>query len=784
MKILAPPKIHLLGILSLFLVSSFAFAQGETNQEEDRPKIGLVLSGGGAKGMAHVGVIKAMEQAGLRADYVVGTSMGSVVGGLYALGYSSEELEEIIRGIDWDLLLSNRVSFEDISFEEKEYYNRYLLEFPVVDRKIAFPSGLIEGQALLDVLHYYTWPSLEYENFDDFPIPFRCVATDISTGKPIIFDQGYLQDALRSSIAIPTVFSPFQLDSTAVVDGGVVNNFPVDVVRSMGADIVIGVNVSDEDFLSSDELESFAEILMQLAMAESLRRTSDNIADTDIYIKPDLGPYSTGSFGDYNEILKLGDEAGQAFLLEFESLAERIGMNEPVNNLDFQSVPIKINTISVKGNRIISDPLILSKLSIKSGQQVTRDDLRYGIDMIFGINAFYRADYALKPTEQGTYDVEIIVKEKPATLLSTAIHYDNQFSAGILLNLTARDWLGKLSRSVFLLDISENPKFRFDYYKYTGETKRFAFNGRINFLNSELPQYEEGQVTEVFGERNFRMEANIISTSSLKQSFYLGMVFENSRSRAKINVSIPEDIRSANQGYLGFRFLHYRNSQNDRNFPTRGAESMIEPVFHFSEWTNVKLKSGIDSVFLDLLGTPIGIPADDFEDFVQNLAPDPYMRFYARYSKFIPLSQNIQFLPSLASGISLGIDQEFKNFHEFFVGGFQNLRFNDTPFWGLNYGEVTTPNFLKLGVGFQFIPLKKIYLRAGANYLAYSDYVPLDDSDFADRVFQDESLFGYGLDLSYQSIVGPITVGVSSNSSDSKLRGYFSLGFSFAYSDR
>lgn len=186
--------------LALFLVSlvgiwgkAEAFQQGNT--AGDQPKIGLVLSGGGAKGMAHVGIIRTLEMAGVRPDFVVGTSMGSVVGGLYAMGYNADELEQIIRSIDWDMIISNRVSFQNIAFEEKEYYNRYLVELPIRNGKISLPSGLIEGQMLSEVLHYYTWPARKYKHFDEFPIPFRCIATNISNSKPVIFEEGYLHDA-------------------------------------------------------------------------------------------------------------------------------------------------------------------------------------------------------------------------------------------------------------------------------------------------------------------------------------------------------------------------------------------------------------------------------------------------------------------------------------------------------------------------------------------------------------------------------------------------------------
>lgn len=768
--------------IALIFSLQLSAQQVPRGSEAERPKLGLVLSGGGAKGMAHVGVIKAMEKAGLKADYVVGTSMGSVVGGLYALGYNSEELEQIIRSIDWELLLSNRVSFETISFEEKEYYNRYLLEFPITEGKISFRSGLIEGQTLSDVLHYYTWPANNYVSFDEFPIPFRCVATDISTAQPIVFDSGYLHSALRSSIAIPTVFSAYDLDSTAVVDGGVVNNFPVDVAREMGADIVIGVNVSEEDFVASKDLGSFAAILMQLAMSESLRRTKDNIAATDIYIKPDLGVYSTGSFNAYAEILRLGDEAGEAFYPQFKALADSLGMNEPAPGIGEKVPAVVVNDVQIVGNKLISTDLIRSKLDIAPNQVLSREQLEYAVNMVFGINAFYKVDYSLEPNGGVGFDLKIRVKEKPATLLYSTFHYDNQFSAGIVLNLTKRDWIGKSSRTVIVADISENPKFRFDYYKYTGEQKKFAFNARFNTLRQELPQYEEGKVTELIVERKNNAAIGLLSTSSLRQAFFFGAAYESSRSSGKLTINVPEEVRNVYQRYAGLRFRYYRNSQDDRNFPTRGAESIIQPIVNLRSWIGVNLRNGADSVVFGDSG--LALPAEFFEEFIESLAPDAHLVLYTKYSKFFSFGKKFQIEPEVAAGITFGSTVEGSIYNEFLIGGFQNIQLTDTRFWGLNYAEITTPNFVKAGLEFQYIPINKIYLRGGVNWLGISDYVPIDDQDFSSLIFRDASYLGYGVDLSYQSILGPITVGVSRNTSDNEFRGYFSLGFSFGYTDR
>ena len=295
------------------------------SQETKHPKIGVVLSGGGAKGIAHIGILKALEEEGIRPDFIVGTSMGSIIGGLYSLGYNADQLDSIIRQIDWDLVLSNNIPYNYISFEEKQYYTRYLVSLSFKDGKLALPSGMIEGQMLGQVLNRYTWPAMKYDNFDEFPIPFRCVATDVSTAEPIIFKDGSLAEALRASMAIPTVFTAADLDSTLAVDGGVLDNFPVDVVKRMGADYVIGVNVSDEGLEKAKDIGSMTGILMQVAMFPSLKKVKSDIKKCDIYIKPDLKDYSTGSFSSYAEILELGYVAGEKARPKFHELAQEIG---------------------------------------------------------------------------------------------------------------------------------------------------------------------------------------------------------------------------------------------------------------------------------------------------------------------------------------------------------------------------------------------------------------------------------------------------------------------------
>jgi NTE family protein len=772
-------------LLSLLFVFVVLFLQAQEKENPDRPKIGLVLSGGGAKGMAHVGILRYMEKAGIRPDFIVGTSMGSVVGGLYALGYSADELEQIILNIDWDILITNRVGLNDIAFEEKEYYNRYLVELPILNGKVSLPSGLIHGQMLSETLHYYTWPANNIESFDDFPIPFRCITTDVKTGEGIVLKDGYLHDALRASIAIPTFFTPFDMDSTLVVDGGVVNNFPVDVVKEMGADIVIGVNVGDEDFLNPKDIGTFSGILMQIAMSKSYSRLRQNIQDSDIYIKPDLKNYSTGSFSKFKEILELGDLSGQKYAQKFIDLADSLEVFTPTSGIGLDVDPIKIKEIEVRGNKLISQVLIRSKLNIKVGDLVTRQELREGMSRVFGINAFYNVDYSLIKAEEETYKLLIRANEKSRSLLFASVHYDNQFSAGFLINLTMRDVLGKSSRSIFLADISQNPKFRFDHYKYIGQQKKFAFNLKLNYLNQQAPVYEDGKETDINVNKEGRIGAHILSTQSLKETFVFGGFFENNQSKSKFNVATPSDVKNAVRNFMGIRFMYYRNSLNDRNYATRGAEAIVEPVFMFNNNFRINLNDGVDTLVIGEGDTQLEIPAQDIPFLTDLLAPKGYFAFYFKYIKYFPLARNLQVMPTVATGLTFSNESAFKVFDGFIAGGHQRVRFNDTRIWGLNYRELVVPNFAKLGVEFQFLPVNSILLRTGANFVGYSEHVPLRDGNGSIlSEMQSNHVFGYGVDVTYKSLFGPIIAGVGSNNTDRNLRFYLSIGFSFGYSDR
>ncbi len=225
-------------LVSLFLLSTpfSVIAQDSVN----RPELGLALSGGGSHGLAHIGVLKVMEEAGLRPDYISGVSMGAIIGSLYSLGYSADTLQTLFNKTDLGLAMSDRIPENKIIYQEKKHFHNSILALPITPTKLILPPGLIQGQQVENFLSYFLWPAADIDDFTELPIPFCCLSTDILTGEKVLFDSGYLPDAIRASIGIPSVFAPFKIDSMLLVDGGVARNFAVSELRNMGADIVIG----------------------------------------------------------------------------------------------------------------------------------------------------------------------------------------------------------------------------------------------------------------------------------------------------------------------------------------------------------------------------------------------------------------------------------------------------------------------------------------------------------------------------------------------------------------
>ena len=373
------PRILIL-IFSLILVSS-AIAQ-----EGVRPKVGLVLSGG-AKGLAHIGVIKVLEESGIQADIVTGTSMGSIIGALHAIGYHGTELTRVNQEADWSILLTNDIPFNRIFLPEKYDYNRFSLNIPVGSEGFEIPSGLIDGQELSLIFSRLTFRTAGTESFDDYPLPYRCIAADIVHAKPLVFDSGDLATAMRSSMAIPSVFSPVQTDSnTLLVDGGVYRNFPVQEAIDLGADFIIGIYVGFPDKVNADELNGLPSILARTTLLSGTRDVASQTELVDLLIVPDLGEYGTSSFSKGKEIQELGEKAARSIFPALKELADSINSLGPTP--DQKSLPqndsVWITDIRIDNLKQSRKDFVFKKTGLEGGMWVTPEIIEEAIHLASG----------------------------------------------------------------------------------------------------------------------------------------------------------------------------------------------------------------------------------------------------------------------------------------------------------------------------------------------------------------------------------------------------------------
>ena len=379
--------------IAALLVFSGALRGAAAPAGEERPKIGLALSGGGARGAAHIGVLKVLEKYNVPVDYIAGTSMGALIGGLYASGVSPAELERIISEIDWTDAFLDAIARSDRSFRRKRDDDLYLVRQKpgITSDGLRFPRGILDGQKIDLLLRRLTLPVVAIRDFDDLGIPFRAVAADLETGEAVVLGEGDLALALRASMSLPAVFVPREINGRPLIDGGVSVNLPVDVVRSMGADIVIAVDISTP-IARLEDIVSVLNVVDQLSSFLTQRNTTLQIASlgpSDIFIQPDLGNIGTGSFGRAVEAIPAGLKAAEAAAGRLSELA--IPPDEYAARLAGRSarreLPI-INEVRVSNNSRLSDEVIRARLAVEEGARLDIDRLEENLEQIYGLELF------------------------------------------------------------------------------------------------------------------------------------------------------------------------------------------------------------------------------------------------------------------------------------------------------------------------------------------------------------------------------------------------------------
>jgi NTE family protein len=747
-------------ITLLFSLVHLALAQ-------DEPKIGLVLSGGGARGMAHIGVLKVLEEAGIYPDFITGTSMGSVVGGLYALGYTADELDSITKTADWNVILSNDIDYRNVAYEEKEYFGRYLLELPTEGLTPSLPKGVLDGQNLFKLFSDLTRPAHDIHDFDSLPIPYRAIATDIETGKSVTLSKGSLTNSIRASMAIPSVFTPVEIDGKLLVDGGLVRNFPVTEAKDLGADIIIGVFVST-DLNKKEDLESLVDILFQSSFVMSAYDSREQTELVDFYIEPNLDGYSSSSFNEADSIVSRGYQSAIEFRERFERLYDSLTLaGKTFKKPERLPMPESylLNDIRVNGNMELSDEFIKGRLPVKEGVRTSLVEIDKAVDRIYGTRYFSKVGYNLFEAEDGKFDLVFNVEEKESHQLKFAVHYNNEIRAGINLNYTSRNNLLPNSRFVAEVDLAENVRIDLSYLKYSGKRQLSAVSLNYDYINSILPIFSDNLELANFSHN--RHDAFIRFQSTNRPDMSIGIDYLWSFSDLKPRVTESLDfIKRADILTNTIKLFYEYITFNKPFLPMQGVD------FRFEMGTTLLNNS---EVKYNDRSTP------DEEDIVDEAFRSENFYFARLVStSYIPFSSNVS-LVAEADLIYTSSERTGIN-HQYGIGGFYNNYILTTSFWGAQFYQYSADNFLKLALALQFKTGKNLYFKIQGNYLdsRYPLYwIEPNTSRQVESFDGDPSLLGYGIGIAFNSILGPLQFNVGSTEKTDQFR--FGLGIGYWY---
>ena len=748
-----------------------------------RPTVALVLSGGGAKGAAHVGVIKYLESIGMPIDIVMGTSMGGLVGGIYALGYDADHLDSIIRNIDWDMALSDKVPRDYLSYSSIKYKEKYALSFPFLYDKNEYlhmkgadqdymrraddihfgagqadatsmvkdnllgslPSGMVYGQNVNNILSSLSVGYQDVIDFYDLPIPFLCVATDLVSGTAKIWTKGKLNTALRSTMSIPGLFAPVRVDGMVLVDGGMRNNYPTDLAKKVGADIVIGVNLSD-GYKNYNQINNLADIIN--TGIDMLGRSSfeSNVDIPDVNIKPDLHEYNMLSFdtNSIDTIINRGYQAAMAVADKLDSVKAVVGAdktmlrNDPAQDIRLRKV--LVSGVEITGVDDNESLYLMKKIKVGAGSRMGNEEIEDAVATIFGTNAFDYVNYELVGDEE-PYRLKFNCKRGPVCQLGLGGRFDTEEIVSVLINLgwgvhkiqgSSLDFTGK---------VGTNPNANVTYSYISPKGLSFNVMAGVRYTDRN---------TFSIGDNRFRINfldvRQEIYLSNFKWStFFLKTGFRNDYYNVSSLMAEQAfgdyDVNQLSNDYVTFFFDARKDSFDNGYIPTKGKS-----VGFTYEW----VFGGGPNKF------------NNFHSFQFDV-------------KKVFGGDSFAFIPSLDLRYLLGeeVPVPFTNT----IGGSMAGRYLDQqiPFICINNAAAMQKILTFARADCRVKLMKNNYLSMIANYVASCDEL----SSVKKWKTEVRDYFGCGLQYTYNSIIGPVSANIHWSDYTHNVGFYFSIGYDF-----
>lgn len=730
-------------------------------------KVGIVLSGGGAKGAAHIGVLKYMEEIGIPVSYVTGTSMGSILGGLYALGYSPEEMEELISGIDWPLYITGKVERRFLSQRRRKVGSELLLNIPYGrftrrDDAVmsAMPLGAVEGDNLLNLFNCLSVGYGDSMSFDSMPIPFACVATDLMTGKPKILRGGEFGRAIRSSMSIPVFFAPVEWEGHLLADGGITNNLPVDICREMGADVIIGLEVATDLATDPDDLRSVTRQLQQYLSIMTNRGLEEHRKQCRIYINPDVSGINMMSFDAESiaELVRRGYEAAKAHEADFRQLKAELcaGGNEGNQTVKRSKSPnrahalrsadsLTIDSMEFLGMDENENRFIEKVASGLYGKPVALHEIEELVHTLQGSGMFHSVNFKLIPSDKTAtqpndhYTLRINVTPELPYRMGVGLRYDSEESATLLLHAS---W-NALKLRGFNARIDLGLKYNLWAEAHVGwlimglgdlGVDARTHHATFRCHNRIIPSMD-------IRERKLRFGISTVHLPSLELS--LGL-------EQDLNTAEPEIVGlDPERGFATGIYFKTRSDTRDADaFATDGY--LLDFEANLRQETDHLLQKG-EPFMTDIAFSIVG---------------------------YISSGSRLTFIPGLHSRVLWGYDGD-QLWYNNLAGGNMGGRYlsHQFPFVGMTNTIELGPLAFVYSLETRYRIFEKTYLSLHASLLAHSSRSDMEN--IATFGYVATNYLGLAATVGYSSLLGPITLTLGTNSYDRSLHGYLNIGFEF-----
>lgn len=699
---------------------------------DDSLRIGLALSGGGARGLAHIGVLQVLEEYDIEVDYLVGSSMGSIIGGLYAMKYSADSLTTLAKTINWNRLFSEQIPRTRLPMLERLWNERFLINLPINKKGIQLPEGLITGQHIHSLLISLSWPYHSVTDFSQLPISYAATATNLANGELVLLDSGYLPDAMRASMAIPSIFTPYKIDDQLLIDGGFARSLPATEVQEMGANFIISVDVT-KPLKPVDSLTTMTAIMNQVINFRNQQEYNQQLAISNLVIDPNITSYNIGDFDQAEALMETGRQAAlkQKDILKLLSPADSNHASATVSGPP-ASEPRIISQITIEGLKDLTREHILNEFQLPLHQPVTSRQIKEAVDRLFNTRFFDQITYRTLPVGDNTFKLILTVDEKDQDQFKLGLRYDTDSNASLISQLSFRNLLHRGSTARLQSRLGDVTSVSGEYTMFRGIRPRTGIRTLINYRREDISWYRDGDPVSSFISHQINTELTTGTYFSDHLLFSGGISRDwNSINNIIGGTSLPFSDQQAFHSLIGQLWF---DSLNRLTFPTEGNTLLAE--FEFS-----------DNIFYSSL---------DFS------------RQHLYWTRVIPLFEPLTIHPELRLGRTTGRTVPFS--HWFYLQR-TDPRLGYLQFAGYHDRELHGRNMQMAGFGLQlrvgnqkFI---KIHSQIGNTFTEW----PWDPWNHSFKQ-------GMGLSIGALTFAGPIKLTVS-RSQRHPLLFFFQAGYPF-----